>query len=822
MSEMYVGVSVPDGQRTTIDSEDLTTHGVIVGMTGSGKTGLGVIAIEEALLAGIPTLVIDPKGDMANLCLRFPDFAPGDFAPWIDVGEATRAGRSEEELATDTAAMWQEGLAGSGVTDEHMRSYASVPMTVYTPGSTTGVGLDLVGSLDAPEGVDATAAQDEISDTVSGLLALVGVESDPLTGREHILLTNLITDAWAKGRPLDMPRLIQEVQDPPIRKLGVMDLETFFPAKDRMGLAMRLNGMLASPTFAAWAQGQPLDIQQMLFAEDGSAKCAIVSLAHLSDEERQFVVTLLLSRVITWMRQQSGTSSLRAMIYMDEVFGFVPPVKAPPSKQPILTILKQARAFGVGMVLSTQNPVDIDYKAISNAGTWMIGRLQTERDKDRLLEGMRSSSGAVDIDAVSEQISGLDKRQFVLHSTKGSGPAVFGTRWAMSYLSGPMTGPQISALMAEQKQAVSPAPGSPTPAATAHEAPATARTPGETAASAVAGAAAAAAGAAIPAADPVAESALGDDESTVVPTVPDEVVQRYLDPAAAWASSVGASSGGRRLVPHVAVRVRLTFDETKADLDHSEEFEAVLPVNTEPTDLAGMEAVDYDDRDLRTDAPGDAVYVIPDAKINTKTWWNTVERTVKDELYRKRTVTVKHNPSLKLYSRPGEEEAAFAARCDEESEKQEDVEAEKLRTKMETKADRLRDAIDRAQDKVAQLETDISARKSSELINIGTSILGTFLGGRKSARGVAADVRRAATGRGQTSKTKQRLETAEGEVVEATDDLRELEDELAAELLDIDHRWMEAADDITELEVGLEKNDVQVMSVTLVWVPTDR
>ncbi|MEE8600027.1 ATP-binding protein [Euzebya tangerina] len=818
MSDMYVGVGVTEGERaderTIIESEDLTTHGVIVGMTGSGKTGLGVIAIEEALLGGIPALVIDPKGDMANLCLRFPDFAASDFAPWVDEGEATKGGQSIEELAAATAAMWQEGLRGSGVTDEQVRTYADVPMTVYTPGATTGVGLNLVGSLDAPEGVDATAAQDEISDTVSGLLALVGIESDPLTGREHILLTNLITDAWTKGRSLDMPQLIQEVQTPPIRKLGVMDLETFFPADDRMGLALRLNGMLASPTFAAWAQGQPLDISSMLFTPEGGPRCAIVSLAHLSDEERQFVVTLLLSRVITWMRQQAGTSSLRAMIYMDEVFGFVPPVKAPPSKQPILTILKQARAFGVGMVLSTQNPVDIDYKAISNAGTWMIGRLQTEQDKDRLLEGMRASSGAVDIDAISDQISGLDKRQFVLHSTRGSAPSVFATRWAISYLSGPMTGPQIAELMADQKAAVAEEEGSPAKRVPAADAAG--------ATSAVAAAAGAETAQAIPAAPPVAEQALGDDESTVVPTVPDEVIQRFLDPAAGWASSVGAVAGGTRLVPYVAVRVRMTFDETKADLDHTEEFEAVLPVTTEPTDTSGMEAVDYDDRDLRPSGPANAVYVIPGAKINTKTWWNTVERTVRDELYRTRTMTVLTNAELKLWSRPGEDREAFEARCDAESEKREDEEAEKLRAKMETKADRLRDAIDRAQDKVTQLEADVSSRTSSELINIGTSILGSFLGGRKSARGVAADVRRAARGRGQTSRTKQRLETAEGEVVEKMDDLRELEDELAAELLDIDHRWMEAADAITEVEVGLEKTDVQVTNVTLVWVPTKR
>lgn len=796
---LYVGRPTEGEGRVTIDADDLTTHGVIVGMTGSGKTGLGVIALEEALLQGIPTLVLDPKGDMANLCLTFPDFAPADFRPWIDTAEAEREGRTPDEHAAAVAATWEEGTAGSGITPEMVRTLRDdVDVTVYTPGSTAGVGLDLVGSLKAPDGADAQAIDDEVTDVVTGLLALVDVESDPLTGREHILLANLLTTAWGKGQSLDLPTLITQVQEPPLRKLGVLDLETFYPAKDRMDLALRLNGLLASPTFAAWSEGVPLDIAAMLGGDGGRPRCAIVSLAHLDDAERQFVVTLVLSRLITWMRGQAGASSLRAMVYFDEVFGFVPPVANPPAKQPILTILKQARAFGVGMVLATQNPVDIDYKAISNAGTWMIGRLQTARDKDRLLEGMRSAAGGVDIDAVSAAISGLGKRQFVLHTTRGGAPTVFGTRWAASYLCGPLTGPQIAELMAEQKAALPADDPVGTPAATMG-------------------------GSTAPVAQEVAaEESLADDESSVAPTVPDEVVVRYVDPAAEWAQELGAAAGGTRLVPHVAVRVRMTFDEAKADLDHAEEFEAVLPVATEPGDVSGMVAVDYDDRDLRAEAPAGAVYVVPEAKISTKTWWNTVERSVRDELYRSRTMTVLHNPALKLWSRPGEDEAAFLSRCDAAAEAKADEEAEALRARTESKADRLRDAIQRAQDRVAQLEADVSSRKSNELINIGSSILGGFLGGRKSARGVAADLRRAANKRGQTSRTQARLDTAQGKVVDATDDLLKLEEELAAELLDIDHRWMEAGKAIEPVEVGLEKNDVEVTNVALAWLPTGR
>ena len=803
---LHLGTAADTDERVEVDAEDLTTHGVIVGMTGSGKTGLGIVALEEALLSGIPTLVLDPKGDMANLCLTFPRFRGEDFRPWIDEAEAQREGRTPEDHAAAKAELWQGGTARSGITPERMQALADVDVTIYTPGATTGVGLDLVGRLDVPADADPQAVNDEVTDLVSGLLALVDVDSDPLTGREHILLTNLLTDAWGKGESLGLPDLVARVQDPPLRKLGVMDLDTFFPAKDRMGLAMRLNGMLASPTFAAWAQGAPLDIQRMLFGDDGSARCAVVSLAHLDDNERQFVVTLVLSRLITWMRGQSGTSSLRAMVYMDEVFGFVPPVANPPAKQPILTILKQARAFGVGMVLSTQNPVDLDYKAISNAGTWMIGRLQTERDRDRLLEGMRSADGAVDIDAVAAAISSLDKRQFVLHSAKDGGRGVFGTRWAMNYLAGPLTGPQIAQLMADKKAELA-------AAATTASAPATPPPTTRAGEGAAAGTAAA-----VPA--PPAGTTLAGDESTVAPTVPDEVVQRYLDPAAAWAGEVGAIPGGTRLEPHVAIRVRMTFDETKAGLDHTEEFEAVLPVNDDPKDLSGLATVDYDDRDLREDAPDGAVWVIPEAKIGNKTWWKSVEVGVRDELYRTRTMTVLHNTELDCWSRPAETREAFEQRCEVLSEQREDEEAAKVRDRFATKTDRITAAMRTAQDRVAQLEADVSSRKSSELINIGSSILGGFLGGRKSARGVAADLRRAASKRGTTSRTQQRLDTAQGKLVDAQEDLIELEQELSAELMDIDHRWMQAASAIEEVEVDLEKNDIDLVAVTLVWVPT--
>ncbi|NCG24886.1 MAG: DUF87 domain-containing protein [Actinobacteria bacterium] len=783
-------------ERIIYEAADLTTHGVIVGMTGSGKTGLGMCLLEEALLQGIPTLVIDPKGDMGNLLLTFPDLAPSDFRPWINEGEAKRDGVSPDELAASTAEFWEDGLAGSGIgKDRIARLRAETDMTIYTPGSNSGVALNVIGDLRAPSDAnDAESLREEIDSLVQGLLGLVGVESDPLSGREHVLLANLIDHSWSAGKDLDLARLLAQIQQPPMRKLGVIEIDTFFPPSDRTALAMKLNGLLASPAFAAWGEGIPLDIASMLETPQGKPRAAIISIAHLSDEERQFVVTLVLSKLVTWMRSQPGSPDLRALVYMDEVFGFVPPTAAPPAKRPILTILKQARAFGVGMVLSTQNPVDLDYKAISNAGTWMIGRLQTERDKARLLEGMRSAGGDADIDAIGDTIGGLGKRKFLLHTTRGGAPTTFGTRWAMSYLPGPLTRDQISVLMKDQRRATPTATAPSTTQSSAASPPATTQAP--------------------------PEPELADDETAIAPEVAEGVQVRFLDPAAAWADTAGAEAGGRRLQPALAARVRLLFDDTKGNLRHEAEWEAVVP--TLGADVNGIDfvPVDYDDRDLRSVAPQDAVYVLPDAKIHTKTFFRDAERALKDHLYRSESLTLLRNDELKLYSRVDETQEQFVARCEKAADDLLDDEAAKLRTAMAKKEDRIRVAISKAEDRVAELQSDSSDRKRNEVLSGAIDVIGGLFGGKKSARSVLGGVRRASSKRRTSANASNRLETAKNRLEEKVDELDELADLLTDTLEDAADEWDTKAATIEEFPVGLEKTDITVEDLVLVWVPT--
>ncbi len=438
-------------QAVAYDPADLTTHAVVTGMTGSGKTGLCINLLEEAALQGIPAIIIDPKGDLTNLLLHFPDLAPQDFQPWIDPEIARRAGETLEQASNAASLAWRKGMQDWGINHERLLALKNAAeFAIYTPGSDSGIPVSVLSSLNAPAldwNTDREILREKVSSTVTALLGLVGVRDvDPIRSREHILLSNLFENMWSQGKNIDLTELILQTQNPPFEKLGAFSVDTFFPPKERMALAMQLNNILAAPAFEAWREGQNLDVPALLFAKDGRPRHSIFYLAHLSDAERMFFVTLLLSAVETWMRTQPGTGSLRAILYMDEIFGYLPPTANPPSKEPLLRMLKQGRAFGLGLLLATQNPVDVDYKALSNAGTWFIGKLQTDQDKQRLLDGLTSAANGTPRAALDQLISRLGKRVFVLHNIHAKQPVLFQTRWSMNFLAGPMTRTQIPAL----------------------------------------------------------------------------------------------------------------------------------------------------------------------------------------------------------------------------------------------------------------------------------------------------------------------------------------------------------------------------------------
>jgi len=784
----YINAQGDRDETLIIDAPDLTTHGVIVGMTGSGKTGLAIGLLEEALISGIPCLVIDPKGDMGNLLLNFPEFSPDDFRPWIDEGAARREGLSPDELATQTAAQWRDGLASWDITGERLhRLKAAAPITIYTPGSQAGTPINVLGNLSAPPaGTDIEAIRAEIEGLVSSLLVLAGVESDPISGPEHILLANLIETAWMEQRSLDLAGLIGSIPKPPFRKLGVFEIDAFFPEKQRMALAMRLNGLIASPSFAAWMAGQPLSIPDLLTA--GGPRGAIFYLAHLSDTERQFFVTLLLSKMVTWTRGLPGSSDLRALIYMDEVFGFCPPTAEPPSKKPMLTLAKQARAFGVGMVLATQNPVDLDYKLMSNAGTWMIGRLQTERDKARILEALESAKGDTALEELDERISALAKRQFVLHTTRGKPARVFTSRWAMSYLAGPLTKDQVARLQGENTEPAQ----APDMAQTVSSEPAVPVSPG-----------------------PEAPS-ISTDYVPIAPKVATAIPVAYLDPTATWASQVGAVTGSNHFRPIAAATVHLLYDDTPAAITHSEIYEAVIDPLGQTWDEATFKPVDHDPRDFLAAPPqSGGVYEIPIGAIHQASFWKAVSSNLIAHLVSHRRLRIWKCPGLKLYSRVGELESEFRARCIEVAGDQADKAIAGLRDKYRLRIDRARDQVAAARRQADEMAVDVGARKQEEIMAGAGDLLGAFLGGRR-----RSTLSRAATRRSQTKRAEVRLDTAEGAVEDKLTALAELESDLADDVVAITTQFDDKAADIEEVEIPLEKVDVKVTEIRLVWVPT--
>ena len=825
------------------DSKDLTTHAVCVGMTGSGKTGLCLAMLEEAAIDGVPALCIDPKGDLSNLLLTFPNLAASDFAPWIDNAEAARKGVSASDYAAQTAERWKKGLADWGQPPERIARFRdAVDLAVYTPGANTGLPLSVLRSFSAPsEAVleDATALRDRVSTIVSGLLAMLERDADPLQSREHILLSTIIERAWRDGQSLDLAGLIGAVQKPSFDKVGAFDLDTFLPPKERLSLAMAINNLLASPGFASWMEGEPLDVQRLLFTPEGKPRISILSIAHLDDSQRMFIVTLVLNEMIAWMRSQSGTSSLRAILYMDEIFGYFPPTANPPSKPPMLTLLKQARAFGLGCVLATQNPVDLDYKGLSNAGTWFIGRLQTERDKMRVIDGLTSAmsgSGSFDRAELDKMMSALSPRVFLMRNAHDDAPVLFSSRWALSYLRGPLTGPEIAKLMGPVKAARKAAAGAGIGAAAAGAVRGTGSSNGDAAAATSAGSTArtsASPGATVVdiasarvAPQPGSSSSAAADASTSAAAIrsappppatnarPQSGGPEYFMPATTGASPITYK-------PMVAGFTKLHFVDAKLALDQWRAAAYLAPLSDNGDEILWPEATittDLKSRLTSTPAPGSSFAALPAPAMRAAafTAWG---KALSAHLYENARADVFVCDALKATSAPGEQEGDFRSRLALAARERRDAAVEELRRKYAPKLQALDDRERRAQDRVAREQSQSSQQKLQTALSIGSSILGALMG--RKALSVTNLNRAASAARSAT-----RIGRESADVDRANDNLdvirqqrTELQNQFAADTAALERSLDVSAVELRKAQVSPRKSDIAVGEVALVWTP---
>ena len=763
------------GNPVLYDSRDLLTHAVCVGMTGSGKTGLCLGLLEEAAIDGVPVIAIDPKGDLANLLLTFPSLAAKDFRPWIDEDEARRVGQTPEAFAEAQAKSWTEGLAQWGQDAARIeRLRAAADFAVYTPGSGAGRSVSVLSSFNAPPPSareDHELIAERSSSTATSLLTLAGAESAPRS-REHTLLATLFSTAWMAGTNLDLATLIQQVQTPPFEKIGILDLEAFFPRSDRFDLALQLNGILAAPGFEQWFAGEPLDPASLLRTADGQPRVSIFSIAHLGDAERMFFVSLLLNQVVGWVRAQTGTSSLRAIVFMDEIAGYFPPVANPPSKAPLLTLLKQARAFGVGVVLATQNPVDLDYKGLSNIGTWFIGRLQTERDKARMLDGLEgAAAGALDRSDADRILSVLPKRVFLLHNVHQPKPMVFQTRWTMSYLRGPMSREQLARIrgpVSASPVSASPVSGSP-----------------------VAG-------------SPVAGSAAG-----AKPVLPPEINQYFIPgPASVYS-------------PVIVGAARVSFTDPKLGVQESRDVVYAAPIESGPVpvDWQTAERIEVAPADLRhapssPDAKYEPVPPAAQQKRNYAAWQKSfsqsLSQTERLELFRHR--------ATKLTSTGGESERDFVARVQDTRRAARDADVEAIRRKFGPKRDTLAERLRKAEAAVEREQQQASEHKTQTMLSVGAAAIGALFGRKAMSSGTLGRATTAARGMGRSMKEAGDVKRA-NETVEAVREQLEAFDAMVLEQTQEVAAKYDVPVDIERVPLTPKRGQIEVQFVALGWRP---
>jgi Helicase HerA, central domain len=781
----------PENNLLLYDSKDLTTHAVCVGMTGSGKTGLCIGLLEEAAIDNIPSIIIDPKGDLSNLLLTFPNLSPDEFLPWINSDEAAKKGMSPKDFARSQSELWTSGLAKWGQDSARVKKLKeAADFSIYTPGSSAGMPVSILSSFSQPPaGImnDPDLSRERINTTVTSLLNLLDIDADPIQSREHILLSTIFEKAWKDGKDLGLGGLIENIQNPPISRIGVFELESFYPSGKRFELAMKLNNLLAAPGFSAWLEGEPLDIDRMFYTGSGKPRVTIFSIAHLDDSQRMFFVSLLLTQVLGWMRTQQGTSSLRAMLYMDEIFGFFPPVANPPSKLPLMTLLKQARAFGLGVVLATQNPADLDYKGLSNTGTWFIGRLQTERDKKRMLDGLEtvegSSGGRFDRKQMDQIISSLDKRVFLMNNIHEDQPVIFHTRWVMSYLRGPLTRSQIKTVTKNKKN-------------TAAEKliPAT--------------------GMAGPSPNTLPKSMNHQSGKPVLPptipqyyipvrTVADQKSALFYEPALLAAGSIYFADARSKIASEKKINWVAEFPSKNLRLNWGEARDMAI-------ELDELEKLPYDD---------DATYnSLPETASNHKNFisWS---KGFKDWLYRNEVLSLYYSPSLKSVSAPGESKRDFRIRLQQQAREHRDQLIEKLKKKYASKIVRLEDRIKTAESRVEREKEQARQQKLQTAISFGSTLLNALIGRKSISRSTLGRVATTAGRAGRILKEGKDIAQAKEGVNQLIQRLKEVQDMLVEEIELIESRIDPATEKFDSKIIKPRKMDINISLVTLVWVP---
>ncbi len=785
------------------DSKDLVTHAVCLGMTGSGKTGLCISLLEEAAIDGVPSIVIDPKGDLANLLLTFPDLRAEDFAPWVNEEDAEKKGLTAAEYAAQQAEFWKKGLAAWGQDGARIKRFKeSVDLRVYTPGSDAGIQVSILKSFAAPPPSireDNELMRERVNTTVTSLLGLLGIDADPLRSREHILISNILNNVWMAGKDLDIAALIQQIQTPPMTKVGVMDLDSFFPSKDRFELALTLNNLLAAPAFGSWMEGEPLDVQQILHSPDGKPRISIFSIAHLNDAERMFFVSLLLNQTLGWMRTQSGTTSLRAILYMDEIFGYFPPVANPPAKLPLLTLLKQGRAFGLGVVLVTQNPVDLDYKGLSNTGTWFIGRLQTERDKARVLEGLEGVAAGTglkfDRQEMEQTLAGLATRIFVLNNVHEDAPEVFESRWAMSYLRGPLTRKQIRTLMDPVKAQ-------------------TTSTPSAQAASMAADVVAAPAPSALSSPLPNAKISVDQSPGARRPVLPPEVSQYFIP-----LRSEGAS--GATLVYHPVVLSAAQVRFNKKEIDMTQELTALAPITDGviPVEWDQATIVDLPIADLEQSTPENAQFAELPAPAGKAKSYDSWRKDFAGWLYRNQKLELITSPRLKEVSNPGESERDFRIRLQQTAREQRDEAVERLRQKYATKIEALEEKRRRSEQAVEREAEQAKGQKMQTAISFGSTLLSSFLGRKSLSLTTLGRATTAARGVGRSMKEAQDVGRAQETVAAVDQQLADLDAQFKAETEAIEKSLDPQTESLETITLKPTKANISVRLASLAWAP---